>query len=335
MLRKLKLILSLLVVLLLVGAGAAYAVYSNFLQTPLSITDDYLVVEVKRGETLGKLAASLERQGVITSAFMLKVYGRLTGKSAQIKAGEFRVDSGSTPKDLVAVLVEGKAIQYSFTLIEGHTTRQMLQQLQSHPNIEKTINYKDLQSLLEKWQSPYKHPEGVFLPDTYFFNKGATDVAVLKRAHQALNDYLKAQWPKRDKALPLKSAYEALVLASIVEKETSVPAERPLIAGVFTQRLKKNMRLQTDPTVIYGIGESFDGDIRYRDLRKDTPYNTYTRKGLTPTPISLASREAINAALHPEKTKALYFVAKGDGSHYFSETLQEHNRAVRKYQLKK
>ena len=181
---------------------------------------------------------------------------------------------------------------------------------------------------------PDEHPEGMFFPDTYRFPKGTSDVDFLHRAYQVMQQHLKREWEQRDEDLPLKSSYEALILASIIEKETGVGFERPLIGGVFTERLRRKMRLQTDPTIIYGLGENFDGDIRFRDLKKDTPYNTYLHSGLTPTPIALPGLDSIRAALHPAKTKALYFVSKGDGTHHFSETLEEHNAAVRRYQLK-
>ena len=188
---------------------------------------------------------------------------------------------------------------------------------------------------MEKLGKPELHPEGQFLPDTYAFARGTLDINILSRAHQALNEALLENWSKRSEKLPLQSPYEALILASIIEKETGKAQERPLIAGVFTKRLKKGMKLQTDPTVIYGMGDNYKGNIRKKDLREDTPYNTYVHKGLTPTPISLAGKAAIHAATHPDEQGYLYFVAKGDGSHYFSKTLKEHNAAVRKYQLKK
>jgi len=196
-----------------------------------------------------------------------------------------------------------------------------------------TLQGKDDAEIMRLIGHPDQHPEGMFFPDTYRFPKGTSDVDFLKRAYEVMQQHLEREWMKRDPDLPLNSSYEALILASIIEKETGAGFERPLIAGVFIQRLKRNMRLQTDPTIIYGLGTGFDGDIRFRDLKRDTPYNTYLHSGLTPTPIALPGLDSIRAALHPAETKALYFVSKGDGTHHFSETLQEHNAAVKRFQL--
>jgi UPF0755 protein len=209
----------------------------------------------------------------------------------------------------------------------------MLAAIAEDPIIENTLGDKNDQEIMNLLGYSGQHPEGMFFPDTYRFPKGTRDIEFLRRSYQVMQRHLTREWDQRDVGLPLNSSYEALILASIIEKETGTGFERPLISGVFTQRLKKNMRLQTDPTIIYGLGEQFDGNIRFRDLRKDTPYNTYLRAGLTPTPIALPGLDAIRAALHPAKTDALYFVSKGDGSHHFSTTLEEHNAAVNRYQL--
>jgi UPF0755 protein len=211
----------------------------------------------------------------------------------------------------------------------------MLAAITEDPVIEHTLEGKSDQEIMTLIGHPELHPEGLFFPDTYRFPKGTSDVDFLQRAFQVMQNHLTREWNQRDTELPLRSSYEALILASIIEKETGAGFERPLIGGVFIQRLKKNMRLQTDPTIIYGLGKEFDGNIRFRDLKHDTPYNTYLHAGLTPTPIALPGLEAIRAALHPAATDALYFVSKGDGTHHFSATLEEHNAAVKRYQLKK
>jgi len=262
-------------------------------------------------------------------------YARSEDLAQQLKAGKYAFKSKITPVDLLDKIVAGEVEQFSFTIIEGWTFRQMLSALHQHKNIEKKLAGFNDKEIMQAISSPDEHPEGQFMPDTYLFPDETTDTQFLKRAWQSNHDYLNSQWESRDNNLPLKSAYEALILASIVEKETGAAQERPVIAGVFIRRLQKGMRLQTDPTVIYGMGEQFDGNIRRRDLKNDTPYNTYTRYGLPPTPIALPGKAAIDAVLHPTDGKSLYFVAKGDGSHQFSATLEEHNRAVRRYQLRK
>jgi UPF0755 protein len=210
----------------------------------------------------------------------------------------------------------------------------MLAAIADDPIIEHTLEGKTNEEIMNLLGYPEQHPEGLFFPDTYRFPKGTSDVDFLRRAYQVMQKHLTREWNQRASGLPLDSSYDALILASIIEKETGAGFERPLISGVFIQRMKKNMRLQTDPTIIYGLGEKFDGNIRFRDLKKDTPYNTYLHAGLTPTPIALPGLGAIRAALHPAKTQALYFVSKGDGTHHFSATLEEHNAAVKRYQLK-
>ena len=233
-------------------------------------------------------------------------------------------------------MVAGNVVQHNVTLIEGHTFRQILEIIQQNPVITKQLENLSDEEIMKKLGHEGEHPEGRFYPDTYYISRGVTDIELLNRAYDSMQQILEEEWQQRDEGLPFKSPYEALILASIVEKESAVAKERPLIAGLFINRLRKKMRLQTDPTVIYGI-KNYDGNIRFRDLRKDTPYNTYTRKGLPPTPIALPGREAIHATLHPDKTKYLYFVAYGDGSgsHVFSTNLKDHEKAVDRYQRKK
>jgi UPF0755 protein len=230
--------------------------------------------------------------------------------------------------------VEGKVIQYSITLVDGWTFAQALEVVQSNPYLVHRLEGLDADTIMARLGYAGQHPEGRFMPDTYFFPRGLTDIAFLQRAYQAMQSYLDTAWRSRDVGIPVHTPYEALILASIVEKETGLASERRAIAGVFSRRLIKHMRLQSDPTVIYGMGDSYKGNIRRRDLHSDNAYNTYQHAGLPPTPIALPSRDAIDAVLHPEEGDALYFVSRGDGSHKFSATLEEHNQAVIKYQLK-
>lgn len=288
---------------------------------------------IKSGSNIKIIAQDLTMQKIIEDPWLFILLAKLKGVETRVRAGEYQLESGQTPDDLIEVFVSGSSIQYSFTVIEGWSFRQMLDAMAKDPIIEHQLEDKTNEEIMRLIGYPDQHPEGMFFPDTYRFPKGTSDIDFLRRAYQVMQQHLEREWNQRENDLPLKSSYEALILASIIEKETGAGFERPLIAGVFTERLKRNMRLQTDPTVIYGLGESFDGDIRFRDLKKDTPYNTYLRAGLTPTPIALPGLDSIRAALHPAKTKALYFVSKGDGTHHFSETLEEHNAAVKRYQL--
>lgn len=288
---------------------------------------------IKSGSNIKIIAQDLTMQKIIEDPWLFILLAKLKGVETRVRAGEYQLESGQTPDDLIEVFVSGSSIQYSFTVIEGWSFRQMLDAMAKDPIIEHQLEDKTNEEIMRLIGYPDQHPEGMFFPDTYRFPKGTSDIDFLRRAYQVMQQHLEREWNQRESDLPLISSYEALILASIIEKETGAGFERPLIAGVFTERLKRNMRLQTDPTVIYGLGESFDGDIRFRDLKKDTPYNTYLRAGLTPTPIALPGLDSIRAALHPAKTKALYFVSKGDGTHHFSETLEEHNAAVKRYQL--
>lgn len=298
-------------------------------------------INFKRGSSIRTLAKQLKDQGLLANEKYFLVWGKLRGQSTRLQAGEYRLTPQSTLASLLEDMVRGKVIQHNITLIEGHTFRQILQAIQQHPAVTAQLldqEGKPLsdEAIMEKLGHAGEHPEGRFYPDTYAITHGITDTELLQRAYNTMEKILMEEWQQREKGLPFKTPYQALIMASIVEKESAVAEERPLIAGVFINRLRKRMRLQTDPTVIYGI-ENYDGNIRFRDLRKDTPYNTYTRHGLSPTPIALPGREAIHATLHPDKTPYLYFVAYGDGSgrHYFSKTLAEHEKAVDKYQRKK
>ena len=332
MLRRLGIILIGLIVLALIAGVGAFYVYQQSINTPLALEEDYRL-QVPQGASLRRVATELEAEGVLPEALWLRVYGRVSGKASQIKAGEYALPVGTTPVELLDKLVSGEVVQYQLTIVEGWTFAQLMTVMGQHDALENTLQGLDGAEIAQRLGTSETHPEGWFYPETYRFPRGTTDLAFLRRAHQMMRQRLEQEWEGRAEGLPLKSPYEALILASIIERETGVPSERDRIAGVFVRRLQRGMRLQTDPTVIYGMGDAFDGDIRYRDLRRDTPYNTYTRSGLPPTPIAMPSGEALHAALHPADGDELYFVSRGDGSHVFSATLEEHNRAVRRYQL--
>jgi UPF0755 protein len=300
---------------------------------PLAAGPDVFLI--RSGSNIKSIAQDLARQKIIDDPWLFILLAKVRGLETRVRAGEYQIEPGLTADELLDRFAEGNAIQYKLTVIEGWSFRQMLKAIAENPIIESTLQGKSDAEVMALLGYPGQHPEGLFFPDTYRFPKGTSDVDFLKRAYQVMQNHLEREWSERDPELPLKSAYEALILASIIEKETGAGIERPLIAGVFVERLKRNMRLQTDPTIIYGLGEQYDGDIRSRDLKKDTPYNTYLHAGLTPTPIALPGLMAIRAAVHPEPTDALYFVSKGDGTHQFSATLEQHNAAVARYQLNK
>ena len=307
---------------------------NNFRQSPLNIAEQGVRYEIKSGDTLTALARNLHQQNVLEKPRYLKLLAKVRGTANKIKIGEYLFEQGTTPEQLLKQIVKGATIQYSATIVEGLNFREMMAELRKNEYLEHTLKGQKPAAIMALIGKPGEHPEGRFLPDTYLFPRGTTDVDFLKRAYNAMENLLKEEWEKRQDGLPIKTPYEALILASIVEKETAVPSERNAIAGVFVRRLNKRMRLQTDPTVIYGMGEKFDGNIRKKDLLKDTPYNTYRRRGLPPTPIAMPGVDAIRAALNPADGDSLYFVARGDGSHEFSSTLDQHNNAVIKYQLK-
>ncbi len=330
----------LLLVTLSVAAAGWYGWndYNRYLNAPLDLPDTGETFTIEKGWSARRVAAELEQQGIIDKRYWFDLYIRLSKKAGGIKTGEYRLLAPLTVPGLLDTFHKGQTTQYSQSVIEGYNWRQTLAHVAASSDLQHTLTDEQLaspDSVMELLGFPGEHPEGQFYADTYAFPRGTTDVEFLVRAKQTMDRVLAEEWAERQPDLPLESPYEALILASIVEKETALVSERPLIAGVFVSRLRKNMRLQTDPTVIYGIGESYDGDIRRKDLTTDTPYNTYTRAGLPPTPIAMVGREAIHAVMHPDDTSALYFVARGDGSHQFSETLSEHNAAVRKYQLKR
>ena len=322
----------LLLLVALLAAAALWQQYQDFRASPLAVPEDGLVLDFRPGNSLRGLAQELVERGVLEHPYWLRLLGRDTGLAARLQAGEYRIAPGTRPEDLLRQLAAGRVLQHELTLVEGHNFREMMARIRSHPVLVQTLVELSDEAIMERIGHPGEHPEGRFLPDTYHFPRGTTDEEFLRRAYAAMERVLNDAWEKRAEGLPLKTPYEALILASIVEKETGLPEERGTIAGVFVRRLQKGMRLQTDPTVVYGAGPDFDGRIRYVHLRTDTPYNTYTRHGLPPTPIAMPGIEAIQAALHPEPGDALYFVSRNDGSHHFSATLVEHNRAVDKYQ---
>jgi UPF0755 protein len=307
--------------------------YNQFLGQPINVQGEPYYYQIKQGETLKQFSQNLYLAGVITRPKFLTWHGRLTRVASKIQVGEYAFKPGMTPREILHDISNGKTVQYSFTLIEGWNFRELMQELAKSEYLQHTLKGLNNEQIMEKLGYPDQHPEGRFLPDTYHFPRNTTDLDFLKRAYAATEKYLQEQWENRQPDLPYEEPYDALIMASIVEKETGLASERPAIAGVFVRRLNKSMRLQTDPTVIYGLGEKFDGNLRRRDLVRDTPYNTYRRNGLPPTPISMPGKDAIWAALHPEDGDALYFVARGDGSHEFTSNLRDHNRAVVKYQL--
>ncbi|MGD8588759.1 MAG: endolytic transglycosylase MltG [Chromatiales bacterium] len=327
-------LLGLLTLALSLSLAWAWMEYDSFRSKPLILPEQGLVYNLEPGSSVTSLAADLAARGVIEKPILLRLLARLSRQADRLKAGEYRIPQGTTPVQLLQLLASGKVIQYPLTLVEGWTFRQVMAVVEAHDALQHTLTDLSDQEIMQRLGYPDQHPEGRFYPDTYHFPRGESDVAFLKRAYRRMQQVLSEAWAQRDKALPFESPDEALILASIVERETGLPDERARIAGVFIRRLRKGMLLQTDPTVIYGMGERYDGNIRRRDLETDTPYNTYLRQGLTPTPIAMPSGASIRAVLHPEEGKALYFVATGDGGHHFSNSLKEHNRAVRKYQLK-
>lgn len=322
-----------LILLSSIAGGWAWMEYRDFRASTLAVGEGGTVYEVKRGATLASVARDLQQEGMIGNARYLEWYGRYTGQASRIRAGEYRLDGALTPDSLLALLVSGKTIEYSLTLLEGWNIGQVRAAVKGHEALTQTLEDVDNAEMMKRLGRPDDHPEGLFFPDTYNFTRGTSDIEFLRRAMLRMDEQLAAAWANRADNIPISSPYEALILASIVEKETGQADERPAIAGVFARRLRKGMKLQTDPTVIYGMGDAFDGNIRRRDLRADTPYNTYVHTGLPPTPICMPGREALDAAVRPADGKALYFVSRGDGSHVFSATLKEHNAAVRKYQL--
>lgn len=316
------------------AAGAwAWLDYRSFLSRPVIAGGDPMVVMLEPGTSYTGLLDQLQRRNLIDEHLWWRVLGWRTRAGARIKAGEYRIEPGQRPAAFLADVMAGKVVQHAFTIVEGWTFSELRTALEAERKLAHALEGLDRQQVMARLEHPDVHPEGRFLPETYHFTRGMTDLEILRRSYAAMEEALRAAWRERDTGLPYEDPSEVLVMASIIEKETAVPDERQRIAGVFVRRLQRGMRLQTDPTVIYGLGDGFDGNLRRTDLRHDTPYNTYTRHGLPPTPIALPGRASLEAAVHPADGSALYFVSRGDGSHVFSDTLEEHNRAVARYQL--
>lgn len=303
------------------------------LDEPLRVPAEGAMLEIAPGQGLRAVALQLERDDRMSHTDAWWLCARLSGRGTRIQAGEYALTAGLNGRRLLDMLASGRVFQRQVTLVEGWTLRQALEFLQAQPKVRKTLEPSDQVALLEALDRRFPHPEGLIFPDTYKYAAGTTDRELLRRAYQRMLMVLETEWQRRDDNLPYESAYQALIMASIVEKETGQAVERPHIAGVFVERLVRGMRLETDPTVIYGLGDRYRGNITREHLREATPYNTYAIKGLPPSPIALPGREAIRAALHPVRDGALYFVARGDGSHQFSRTLEEHQAAVQKFQI--
>jgi len=325
--RTLSRLLLLVVVAAALLAGAAWW----WLNKPLKLATPSVELSIEPGTSPKEVAGAWALAGVQEDARLLYAWFRASGQARAIRAGSYEIHQGATARELLDKMVRGDEVLEQVRLIEGWTWRQFRAALAKAPALKQTVADMDDATLMAKLGAPGTAPEGRFFPDTYAYSRGVSDLTVLRRAHLAMQKRLDAAWASRSSNLPLKSADEALILASIVEKETGAASDRPMVASVFVNRLRIGMPLQTDPTVIYGLGEAFDGNLRKRDLQTDTPFNTYTRGGLPPTPIAMPGAQALKAALHPASSRALYFVARGDGSSEFSEDLAAHNRAVNKY----
>ena len=327
-----KFLSRLLFLLVLVSAGLAGGA-AWWLNRPLDLAADSIEVSIEPRTLPREVTEAWVQAGVQTDPLLLYEWFRWSGQARQIRAGSYQIGRGTTPRQLLDKMVKGEEVMSIVRLIDGWTFRQFRAELSGAPNLKQTTASWSEAQLMEALGAPGTPAEGRFYPDTYAYSKGASDLAVLKRAHRSMQRQLEAAWAQRPAGTVLRSPDELLVLASIVEKETGAPSDRARVAGVFVNRLRSGMPLQTDPTVIYGLGERFDGNLRRRDLLADSPYNTYLRPGLPPTPIAMPGRAALLAASRPEATRALYFVSRGDGSSHFSESLAEHNRAVAQYQL--
>lgn len=331
--------------LFLVVVGLAFVCLSTLLgliahklYNPLQLESSPQLIDITAGESLNSVVSNLKQKGWIDdqTAIFMRLYGRVTGLAGQIKTGEYSVSASLSAKQLIHKIAAGEVTQYRLTVVEGWTFARLLESLRGHDEIEFTLGGVDNQELLaELGIESAHHPEGLFYPTTYSFPSGITDRQFLRNAYDQMRKRLEKIWQARQVGLPLDTPYEALILASIIEREARVEEERAQIAGVFIRRLNKGMRLQADPTLIYGMGDDYSGRITRADLRQDTPYNTYTRSGLPPTPIALPGSSSIKAAVNPESGDELYFVSRGDGTHHFSSTLKEHNAAVQRYILSK
>jgi UPF0755 protein len=332
--RKLFVLLEAGVVLAGLLLGLAFWQQNNALQQPLNLSQEQLL-DVPSGSSPTGVLNRLQADGVIKDAFLLRLYWRFNLSSQSLHSGEYRMTPGMNARSLLTLWEKGDVVQYSLTLVEGWTFRQVRAALGKQAKLEQTLTNLSDSEVMAKLGHPDVFPEGRFFPDTYRYVRGMTDVELLKQAYNRLDEVLQDEWDKRAADVPYVDPYQALIMASLVEKETGVPQERGQIAGVFVRRLQQGMLLQTDPTVIYGLGERYNGKITRAFLKEATPYNTYVISGLPPTPISMVGREAIHAAMNPVAGNSLYFVARGDGSHVFSADLDAHNAAVKEFQLKR
>ena len=341
-------LIGLLLIIISMAVSWAWMDYQSALNNPAAAGK--VSIEIEKGDSLTRISQKLIAQHVAIKPFWFKTIAFLGRNHTKIKTGDYELTPGLTLPQILELFVQGKTKQYSITFPEGRNFNELLQEVENNSNLNHLLTGKDFASVMAQLGVDSHYPatvsgimlpsvslqslEGLFFPDTYFFDKHMTDISLLKRAFDNMQAILTEEWLNKSEGLPFKTPYEALILASIVEKETGNKNERPLISGVFIRRLQADMLLQTDPTVIYGMGENYHGGIGYSDLKNATPYNTYVIKGLPPTPIAMPGRDAIHAALHPDDSKNLYFVSRGDGSHVFSATLKEHNAAVNLFQRK-
>lgn len=322
-----------LAALLTAGFVITVALLLVAFRRPLEMTQDRVELRIAAGASARGIARQARSAGIAVNEHLFIATARLTDATGHLRAGRYEIARGITLEGLLDKLLRGDVLREKLTIVEGWTFRDLRAALAAHADLRQDSARMSPAELLMAVGAAESHPEGLFAPDTYVFDPGSSDLDLLRNAYRAQGARLAEAWAQRDPTVPLKTPYEALILASIVEKETGQAAERSLVAGVFVNRLRRSMLLQTDPTVIYGLGEKFDGNLRKHDLLTDGPYNSYTRAGLPPTPIALPGRAALQATLNPAATRALYFVARGDGTSAFSETLREHNRAVARYQL--
>jgi len=324
-------LIGIVIILASFATGWAWMEYRDAVDRPLD-NRETVYFEITKGEGSAAIAEALKQRGLTQEPYWFRLLVYVNRAATKLKYGEYEIPPQTTMHQLLALFVAGKVRQHAITFVEGWRFQQVFDAISQHPALEHRLEGKTGVEIMAMLGVPEEHAEGRFYPDTYFFTKGTADIELLKRAYQKMQTVLESEWRGRAEGLPLANPYQALILASIVERETARADERPLIAGVFSRRLAQGMLLQTDPTVIYGMGEEFKGNIRKEDLMRDTPYNTYTRIGLPPTPIGMPGVESIHAALHPDAGASLYFVARGDGSHVFSNSLTEHQRAVAQFQ---
>ncbi|MCY3803092.1 MAG: endolytic transglycosylase MltG [Gammaproteobacteria bacterium] len=321
-----------LIAVVLLALIVLTAYFKDYAERPLSVDSEQVELVIVPGTSFREVTRQLHEAGIISNRWSWDTYARISGAAHEIKAGEYLLVRTLSPRQLLHKLVQGEGTQFAVTVIEGSTFKQLWEAVQKNDKITKTVSSPE--KLLTKLNLKSSHPEGWFFPDTYRFSPGVTDVQFFQHLAQYMQSVLDEEWAKKKPDLPIHTQEEALILASIIEKETTVDYERAMISAVFTTRLRRGMRLQADPTVIYGMGDAYDGNIRRKDLKKDTPYNTYLHKGLPPTPIALPGRASIAAALNPADSEMMFFVAKRDGTHHFSSTYSEHRKAVIRYQLK-